>query len=63
MKNLKSVTVVLDVRSKYDGGKLDESIDVTQIKAIAVTYFNRGEGEEWEADVPFTVVGQLEEDT
>lgn len=50
------VTVRLDVRSKYEGGTLDEDIETKQIKEICVVYENRGEGEDWESSVPFTII-------
>lgn len=56
MAKLDFITVCLNVKSKYDGGKLDEDIEISQIKEISVTYFNVGEGEEWEASVPFTIL-------
>lgn len=63
MAKLDFVTIRLDVRSKYDGGKLDEGIEAKQIKGISVAYFNIGEGEEWESSVPFVILkeeGQME---
>ncbi|GAH62831.1 unnamed protein product [marine sediment metagenome] len=45
---------------RFKGGKLDEDIGADQIREICVIYDNIGEGDEWEASVPFTIIKKEE---
>lgn len=48
--------VVRKIVVELDLTRLDEEIDINQLKEVSVTYFNIGEGEDWEETVPFKVL-------